>query len=367
MKQAPEKIVICSLSVVQCARIAHRIYSYNASWLCHQTPISGSKTEVIQTKLAVAIATVFLAVAPQTAFSEAPSPVAVPAANVAAAAPIASNVATPAAPEAAKPEKDIGQPTDAGYGLQPQVTENGRFAATMHDWGLMPLITFISLFVLGLLFLVMVRYRRSANPVPSKNSHNTLIEVIWTAVPALILLVVFVPSLKLLLAQYAKVGPNAVTVKVTGHQWYWTYKYPDNGDFEVVSNMLPDDQAKAKGEPRLLGADNRMVVPVNTPIKIITTSSDVIHSYVVPAFWTKMDAVPGRLNETSFKADRIGVYYGQCSALCGARHAYMPIAVEVVSQANFNQWLLAHGGKPKTAVTTTATANLAPAAALAKN
>jgi len=322
------------------------------------------KTEVIERKLAFSLAAVCLAVAPQLGFADAPANVAAPTAIV---TPAASNVATPAEPAHAKPVDGIGQPVSGYIGLQPQVTENGRFAAWMHDWLLLPLITFISLFVLGLLFLVMIRFRRAANPVSSKNSHNTVIEVIWTLVPALILMVVFVPSLKLLLAQYAKVGADALTVKVTGNQWYWSYKYPDNGDFEIVSNMLSDEQAKAAGEPRLLGVDNRLVVPVNTPIKVITTSADVIHSFVVPAFWTKMDAVPGRLNETSFKADKVGVYYGQCSALCGARHAYMPIAVEVVPQATFNQWILAHGGKLKGVAAAPATAAAAPVATLAKN
>lgn len=329
------------------------------------------KTEVNERKFAVAFAALLLAVPPQTGFADAPANSAAPAA-AAATAPGANTAEaapapTPAAPASLKPTDGIGQPAAGAYGLQPQVTDNGRFAQWMHNWLLLPLITFISLFVLGLLFLVMIRFRRAANPVPSKNSHNTLIEVIWTLVPALILMVVFVPSLKLLLAQYARVGSDALTVKVTGNQWYWSYKYPDNGDFEIVSNMLSDEQAKAAGEPRLLGVDNRLVVPVNTPIKVITTSADVIHSFVVPAFWTKMDAVPGRLNETSFKADRVGVYYGQCSALCGARHAYMPIAVEVVPQATFNQWVLAHGGKLKGAAAAPTVAAATSATMIAKN
>jgi len=291
-----------------------------------------------------------------------------PTAPVRAAAPVVTPTsAAPEAPAAAKPVAGIGQPVPGGYVLQPQVTENGRFAQTMHNALLMPLITIISLFVLGLLLWVMARYRRAVNPTPSRTSHNTLIEVIWTGLPVLILAGVFIPSFQLLRAQYAKVGANALTVKVTGNQWYWTYKYPDNGDFEIVSNMLSDDQAKAAGEPRLLGVDNRMVVPVNTPIKIITTSADVIHSFVVPAFWTKMDAVPGRLNETSFKADRVGVYYGQCSALCGARHAYMPIVVEVVPMASYNQWVLAHGGKLRGGASGTAQVAPATMTTLAKN
>jgi cytochrome c oxidase subunit 2 len=152
-----------------------------------------------------------------------------------------------------------------------------------------------------------------------------------------------VPSIKLLARQYSTPKPD-LTVKVIGHQWYWSYQYPDNGDFEVVSNILTDAQDKATGQPRQLGVDARMVVPVDSVIKIITTSDDVIHSFAVPAFWTKMDAVPGRLNETWFKVNRAGLYYGQCSELCGARHGYMPIAVEVVSKAQFAQWVAANGG-----------------------
>ena len=208
----------------------------------------------------------------------------------------------------------------------------------------MPIITIISIFVLILLAYAMIRFRARANPVPSKTSHNTLIEIIWTLVPVLILLVIAVPSIRLLAHQYAQPKPD-LTVKVIGNQWYWTYQYPDNGDFELVSNMLPDTEAEKRGEPRMLAVDERVVVPVNSIVKVIVTSNDVIHSWAVPAFWTKMDAVPGRLNETWFKADREGVYYGQCSELCGARHGYMPIAVEVVSKAKFAEWVRSKGGK----------------------
>jgi cytochrome c oxidase subunit 2 len=155
-------------------------------------------------------------------------------------------------------------------------------------------------------------------------------------------------------------------VKVIGNQWYWTYQYPDNGDFELVSNMLPDDEAKKRGEPRLLAVDERLVVPAGKVVKLIVTSADVIHSFAVPAFWTKMDAVPGRLNETWFKVDRPGVYYGQCSELCGARHGYMPIAVEVVPPAQFAAWVASKGGTmpgPAGAANPDATAT-SPAAAL---
>ena len=249
-----------------------------------------------------------------------------------------------ASPTFMQPVKDIGQPIPYGYTLQPQVTKNGVFALWMHDIILIPIITAISLFVLGLLGWVAFRYRRAANPVPSRTSHNTTIEIIWTLVPVLILVGIAVPSIGLLAAQYKPVGKNAITIKATGNQWYWSYTYPDNGDFEIVSNMLPDDQARATGQPRLLAVDNRIVVPVGVPIRVLTTSNDVIHSFAVPAFWTKMDAVPGRINETSFTVEKPGVYYGQCSELCGARHGFMPIAVEAVSPAQFAQWIAGKGG-----------------------
>ncbi len=258
----------------------------------------------------------------------------------------ATVAATPAvaAPAELKPVADVGQPIPNGYELQPQVTKNGQFALWMHNWLLMPIITAISVFVLGLLFWVAFRYRKSANPVPSTTSHNTLIEVIWTLVPVLILVGISIPSIGLLAAQYKPVGKNAVTIKATGNQWFWSYTYPDHGDFEIVSNMLTDEQAKASGQPRLLAVDNRIVVPVGIPVRVLTTSNDVIHAFAVPALWTKMDAVPGRINETSFTIEKPGVYYGQCSELCGARHGFMPIAVEAVSPAVFAQWIASKGG-----------------------
>lgn len=260
-------------------------------------------------------------------------------------APAPAALPVVAAPAQLKPVADIGQPTEKGYALQPQVTKNGQFAMWMHDWLLMPIITIISLFVLGLLFWVAFRYRKAANPVPSTTSHNTLIEVIWTLLPVLILVGISIPSIGLLAAQYKPVGKDAVTIKATGNQWFWSYTYPDHGDFEIVSNMLTDEQAKAKGEPRMLAVDNRIVVPVGVPIRVLTTSNDVIHAFAVPALWTKMDAVPGRLNETSFTIEKAGVYYGQCSELCGARHGFMPIAVEAVSPTVFAQWIASKGGK----------------------
>jgi cytochrome c oxidase subunit 2 len=236
----------------------------------------------------------------------------------------------------------IGQPDGRAH-IQEQFTPIGKEAIWFHDWILLPLITVISGFVLILLLIVVVRFRRSANPVPSRNSHNTVLEIAWTLVPVLILVAIAVPSIRLLAHQYSP--PKAdLTVKVTGNQWYWTYSYPDNGGFEIVSNMLSEADAKKRGEPRLLGVDERMVVPAGAVVKLIVTSSDVIHSFGVPSFWVKMDAVPGRLNETWFKVDRPGLYYGQCYELCGARHGFMPIAVEVVSPAQYAAWVAAKGG-----------------------
>lgn len=268
---------------------------------------------------------------------------AAPAATTAeATAPAAAAPAAPAFQHRA-PDAEIGQPIPGGFKLQPQVTKVGENAQWLHDSLLMPIITIITIFVLLLLIYAVIRFRAKANPVPSKTSHNTLIEIIWTLFPVLILLVIAVPSIRLVAAQYSQ--PKAdLTIKAIGNQWYWTYQYPDNGDFELVSNMLPDAEAKKRGEPRMLAVDERVVVPVNSVVKMIVTSNDVIHSWAVPAFWTKMDAVPGRLNETWFKAEREGLYYGQCSELCGARHGYMPIAVEVVSKEKFAEWVRSKGG-----------------------
>jgi cytochrome c oxidase subunit 2 len=246
-----------------------------------------------------------------------------------------------AAPAQQAPTPGIGQPADQ-LGLQQPVSPIGVRGLWFHNYVLVPLITAISVFVLFLLLWVIFRYRRAANPVPTRNTHNTVLEIAWTAVPVLILVAIAVPSIDLLHAQYDP--PRAdLTVKVTGNQWYWTYEYPDMG-INFDSNILTDDQARARGEPRQLAVDNRMVVPVGAVVKVITTSSDVIHSFGVPAFWIKMDAVPGRLNETWFRADRPGVYYGVCYELCGARHGYMPIAVEVVSREAFAQWVASRHG-----------------------
>lgn len=244
----------------------------------------------------------------------------------------------------AKPVVGIGQPVDEMMGLQPQVTAIGRQAQWMHNWILMPVMVGITLIVVLLMAYVVVRFRRSANPVPSKTTHNTTVEILWTVLPVLLLLAIAVPSIRLLAAQYKPAPADALVIKVTGNQWNWEYAYPDNGDFSFVANMLDKDSAGKAGEPYKLGVDERMVVPVNRPVKLLVTGADVIHSWAMPAFWIKMDAVPGRINEVTFTADTPGLYYGQCSELCGIRHAFMPIAVEVVTPANFARWVASKGG-----------------------
>ena len=242
------------------------------------------------------------------------------------------------------PEWIKGQPEAGGITFQPQHSANGEYAVWMHDAILLPLITVISLFVLGLLMWVIVRYNRRSNPKPSRTTHNTLIEVVWTIVPALILLAIAVPSIRLLAAQYEVPPKDAITIKATGYQWYWTYSYMDNGEFEIISNMMEESEALSKGFPSQLEVDDRLVVPVGVPIRLQTTAADVIHSFAVPSLWFKLDAVPGRINERMFTVDEPGIYYGQCSELCGARHAYMPIAVEALPMEQWRQWVLAQGG-----------------------
>ena len=302
-----------------------------------------------------------------------------PALAQAAPAPAAAaaNEAAPAAAAPAyehlKPTKDIGMARSGGTYFQDQFTPTGHYAYWMHTYILMPVITVISVFVLALLIWVMFRYRRSANPVPSKTSHNTFIEIVWTLAPVLILIGIAIPSIDLLAKQFKPAPKGSVVVKVTGYQWYWGYEYPDNGIPEYVSNLLPREKAIANGEPPLLAADNRLVLPVGVPIKLIITGSDVIHSFSVPAFWVKEDAVPGRLNERTFTIERPGVYYGVCSELCGDRHGFMPIAVEAVPPEKFAQWVHSQGGKmpgeaaPATTPAAATTDAAAPAAAPAKS
>ena len=251
--------------------------------------------------------------------------------------------------------------------LQPAASPIMEMVERFND-GLLILITLITIFVLALLIYVIVRFNARANPVPSRTTHNTLIEVIWTVVPILILVGIAVPSFSLLFAEHdpARAIPGfnpdtdkQLTVKVTGNQWYWTYEYPDNGDFSFDSNMLQQNELKGD-EPRLLAVDNEMIVPVGTVVRMLVIGNDVIHSFAVPSFGVKIDAVPGRLNQIWFLADHEGIYYGQCDQLCGQApstdpndlhgHAFMPIAVRAVSQSVFDQWA-------KTAMTSVKTAN----------
>jgi cytochrome c oxidase subunit II len=230
----------------------------------------------------------------------------------------------------------LGQPSPWQLGLQQSATPVMDNIIWFHDY-LLYWITAIAGFVLVLLLIVMIRFNARSNPVPSRTTHNTLIEVLWTIVPIGILLFIAVPSFKLLFFQL-DLPPADMTVKATGKQWYWSYSYPDHGKFEFDSLMLKADELKAE-QPRLLSVDNEMVVPVNKTVHVIVTGADVIHAFAVPSFGIKIDAVPGRINETWFKATREGVYYGQCSELCGKDHAFMPIAVRVVSEQAFAAWV----------------------------
>ena len=223
------------------------------------------------------------------------------------------------------------QPQPWEITLQPAATPVMENITSFHNL-LLVIITVITLFVLALLVIVVVKFNAKANPVPSRTTHNTLIEVAWTLIPVLILVAIAVPSFRLLFQQL-DIPKADLTVKVTGKQWYWSYAYPDNGKFEFDSLMAADKQ------PRLLGVDNEMVVPVNKIVRVQTTGADVIHAFAVPSFGIKIDSIPGRLNETWFKATKVGIYYGQCSELCGKDHAFMPIAVRVVTDQEFASWV----------------------------
>jgi cytochrome c oxidase subunit II len=229
----------------------------------------------------------------------------------------------------------LGQPSPWELGLQQSASPVMDDIVWFHNF-LLWLIAAIAVFVLVLLAIVVLRFNARANPTPSRTTHNTAIEIIWTVVPVLILVMVAVPSFRLLFYQL-KVPAADLTVKVTGKQWFWSYSYPDS-KFEFDSLMVQDKDLKP-GQPRLLAVDNEMVVPVNKVVRVLVTGADVIHSFSVPSFGIKIDAIPGRLNETWFKAEREGMYYGQCSQLCGRDHAFMPIAVHVVSEKEYTAWL----------------------------
>lgn len=230
--------------------------------------------------------------------------------------------------------------------FQDAVTPSMEHITAFHHM-LLWIIGAIVAFVTGLLLYVMIRFNAKANPVPSTTTHNVLLEVIWTVVPVVILIVIAVPSFKLLFFEARNPEPE-LTVKVTGYQWYWGYEYPENGDIAITSNMLKDNEIdKSKGQIRLLSADNAMILPVDTNILFQVTASDVIHAFAMPQFGIKTDAVPGRLNSAWARVNKVGTYYGQCSELCGKGHGFMPIEIKVVSKEEFAAWIKSQGGHLK--------------------
>ena len=236
-------------------------------------------------------------------------------------------------------ETGLGVPSNWGIDLQNPISEVAKDVYDMHFFVLI-IITLITLFVLALLLWVCYRYSEKNNKNPSKTVHNTLIEILWTAIPVLILVVIAIPSFKLLYKQDVIPEPD-LTIKAIGYQWYWGYEYPDHGNFSYESFMLQGEDEVEDGRPfkRMLTTDTIVVVPVNKIVRVQVTAADVLHSWAVPAFSVKTDAVPGRLNETWFKAEKTGIYYGMCSELCGVNHQSMPIEIHVVTENEFEQWV----------------------------
>jgi len=228
------------------------------------------------------------------------------------------------------------QPKEWQIGFQKAASGGMEEIVWFHDYMLIPVTTAIMVFVLFLILYACIRFRAKKNPIPSTTSHNSLVEVLWTLIPCLILIVLAVPSFKLLYKQ--DTIPQAdVTIKAVGYQWYWGYEYPDENI--IFDSYMVDEKDLKENQPRLLTVDNEVYVPVNKVIKVMITANDVLHAWALPSFGVKRDAVPGRINETWFKADRIGTYYGQCSELCGIKHAFMPITVNVVTEEEYNLWL----------------------------
>ena len=228
-------------------------------------------------------------------------------------------------------------PKDWQLGFNEPATALMSDVIAFHSYILMPIITGISILVLGLLLYIAYRYNSSRNQTASMTTHNTVIEVLWTVIPVILLIIIAIPSFRILYT--AETIPKAdLTIKAIGNQWYWSYEYPDYDDFSFDANMLQDEEL-SDPSLRLLETDTQIVVPVNKVVKLLITSNDVLHAWTIPAFAVKKDAVPGRLNETWFKAEKTGTYYGQCSELCGPKHAFMPINVKVVSQDEFDNWL----------------------------
>ena len=261
----------------------------------------------------------------------------------------------------------LGQPTDGAWGLQGAATQIREDQIWFHNWLLLPIITVITVFVLALLVICIVRFNARANPTPARWSHNTPIEIAWTVIPVVILAVIAIFSFRLLFEEHDMPKPD-LTVKVVGRQWNWDYEYPDQKISAYTSTLMTEADAKAGDVPYQLAVNAPMYAPVNKVVRVQVTAEDVIHSFSVPAFGVKIDAIPGRLNETWFKATKTGVFYGQCSQLCGINHSFMPIEVHVVPQAEFDAWVA--GKAPKAAPTAVATASVpatpgaaAPAAA----
>jgi cytochrome c oxidase subunit 2 len=241
-------------------------------------------------------------------------------------------------PSISHASENIGVPEDYQVTFQDAATSNMADITWFHNSFLFPIILVITLFVTALLIYVMIRFSAKNNPNPSKTTHNSLIEVIWTVVPVIILIVIAIPSFRILYTQQDIPVDADLTIKATGYQWYWGYEYPDNDGMYFDSLPLEEDEL-TEGKLRLLSVDNPLVVPAGAVVRVQVTSSDVIHNWAVPSFGVKMDAIPGRLNETWFKVDNPGVYYGMCSELCGVRHAFMPIEVHVLDNADYQAWL----------------------------
>lgn len=235
---------------------------------------------------------------------------------------------------------NIVLPKPTQMGLMEAASSRMERITDFHNNLLMWIITAIVIFVMGLLFWVAIRYNRKKNPTPSKTTHNVLIEILWTAIPVLILIIIAIPSFKMLY-YLERVEDPEMTVKVTGYQWYWGYEYVDHDNINFLSYMIPEDEVDpAKNQVRLLSTDNPVVLPIDTNIRFIVTAADVLHSFTVPPFGFKKDAVPGRLNETWVKIDKPGIYFGQCSEICGTNHAYMPIEIHAVTKEEFEEWLI---------------------------
>lgn len=265
-------------------------------------------------------------------------------------AALAGLVALVAAPGTATAANGLGHAVPNQMGLQEPATPIAREIHSFYDLT-NTIIIAIAIFVLILLLYVMFRFNEKRNPTPSTTTHHTLLEIAWTVIPILILVVIAIPSFKLLMDQYTYPKPD-LTIKAIGNAWFWEHEYPDHGNFNITSTMLTDEEVAEREQkgipsPRLLSVDNEIVVPVNKVVHVLVTSNDVIHNWTIPSFGSKVDAVPGRLTSTWFQAEKEGIFYGQCSELCGLNHAFMPIAVRVVSDGVFNEWVAAIQAKDR--------------------